>query len=83
MVKNAACDVATGRTCSLQIQFNGATKTLLSAAVITLTAERVDKTITFNTPIKVDKNTAVVLSGAFTAGSMVRCCEITGFLVSN
>ncbi len=79
IVKNAACDAATGYI-GVYGTINGQTQYLLTSVWITLTAERIDINITFPHSIKIDRNTSIRLGGVFAAGVMERTACITGFI---
>lgn len=78
IIKNAACDVATG-PCSLSVVINGATVQLLRLPLITLTAQEQSISISFPHPIKIDRGTSVSVAGSFTAGVYLRAAGISAF----
>lgn len=78
--KNAACDIATGLI-SVDCRIDGVLAELHRFTVITLTAERADITISYPIPIKLDRNTAVRITGTFTAGVLQRSVSLTGYTV--
>lgn len=83
IIKNATSDVATG-SYGLLATINGVSTPILSLALLTLTAQEQSICISFINPIKVDKNTSILLaSAASTAGTMVRTGIIYGYLKLN
>ena len=82
LIANAACDIATGGV-NVTATVGGASKMIIGIPIITLTAQSGNQAITFDTPIKIDRNVAITVSGTFTAGVLVRTCTITGYFVDN
>lgn len=82
LAKDAVCDVATGRI-QISAIINGDTQSIMDLPVLTLTAQSLTNSISLSDPIKVDKNTAIVISGTFTAGAMSRTGTIIGYTVEN
>lgn len=82
MVKDAACDQATG-IIGFTAVIDGATVQLLQFPVITLTAQQYNQTIEFPIPIKIDRNTGITSTGTYAAGVMARSFQITGYIVDN
>jgi hypothetical protein len=84
VTKNAACDVASGRY-GLQMYIDGAAQVIGMVSVQTLTASDIATSMTFDTPIKIDRNTSIVTAGgvSFTAGAMITTTSILGFTVEN
>jgi len=78
--KNATCDIATGSV-SVTVVVDGQTRTIARLAVLTLTAEYENVSITFARPIKVDRNSTISVSGTYTAGLMSRGLILTGYEV--
>lgn len=78
LVKNATCDVATGVIAVTGV-IDGTTTTIAAIPVLTLTAERADIQIQFREPIKLDRNTAVSLTGTFTLGAMARTATVARY----
>jgi len=75
MSKNATCDVSSG---SIGIMGYVSKQVMLCGlAVLTLTAERDSISVTFAHPVRLDRNTAVTMTGSFTAGSLIRTASIT------
>lgn len=81
--KNAACDVATGNLYVDVVLFDLTTSTtqILNIPVITLTEESFRQQLIFPSPIRLARNTAIRMIGAFTAGILVRNATITGYTV--
>lgn len=77
-VKDVTCDSATG-VYSLTCVINGATHNLIQFPIITLTAQQDEREITFAYPVKVDRASAIQLTGTFTAGVCVRTCTLYGY----
>jgi hypothetical protein len=80
-VKNVTCDIATG-SIAIQAVIDGATVMLGRFSVLTLTAERGELPLMFNPPIKVDKNSVINITGAFTAGALMRNLIVFGYTQS-
>jgi len=78
--KDSTCDIGTGVIDFLCV-INGATVRPLRSAVITTTAERGNLETSFSTPIKLDRNSVISLTGTFTVGVMARVASINGFTV--
>ena len=78
IVKDVVCDNV---TCYFYAKVNSKNLIMLSflTPTTTITAEQSNASYPF--PIKVDRGTAIVLSGAFTAGTMTKYAFITGFLI--
>jgi len=83
-IKDAACDLATG-VISVNCTIDGAaSQSLLKFSVLTLTAQNQTATISFPTPIKVDRNTTISMSrAATTAGLCYMSGTVIGYLVDN
>jgi len=79
-IKNATCDVASGPL-RYTATVEGVSQGIISLALLTLTAQDQNAFVSFETPIKVDRNTAITTSNTFTAGAFVRECCITGYTV--
>jgi len=78
IVKDAACDIATGVVNLVAVSaLTGATIYLTRVCVLTLTAERID--IVFEFPVPVEIAGAISLSGTFTLGSCARTFAVNGF----
>lgn len=80
--KNSAADNATG-TLVVSAVIDGATINLITFSTITATAENSIISIVFQNPIKIDRNTSIAFSGAFTAGVMVRAGNVYGYEIEN
>jgi len=76
IIKDATCDVATG-SIGVTATMGGTSKNLISIPVITLTAQEQSIAISFPNPILIDVGTSVLMSGTFTAGAMVRTCNLS------
>lgn len=81
VTKDANCDVATG-TINLTATSAelGSVLNLLKIPVITTTASSISGTLNFPHPFKVARNTAISLTGTYTAGLMSRSISITYFI---
>ncbi len=79
ITKDVTCDLATnsyGVACTI----GGAGKNLIGVSCITLTAQSASYSVSFPTPIKIDRNSSVSISGTFTAGVCWRYGSITYYL---
>lgn len=76
--KDAACD---GVDYYITIYIDGAAIRFPRMAMQTLTASSMTREISFAYPIKVDRGTAIQISGAFTVGTQQRNAEICGFIL--
>lgn len=82
--KDATCDLATGGlTLSVTPFYTNTSTAIINFAVITLTAERGDLTLSFPQPLRLKPNTSLSFSGAFTAGVLQRRVSATGYIVSS
>jgi len=79
-IKDVACDLATGRI-SILGTIMGASVDLISFPVITLTAQDSRGDVFFNPPIKIDKDSAIQMTGNYAAGVMSRTITIKGYTV--
>lgn len=84
MVKDATCDIATGR-----LGLNGTpdasnvSVSLLSIPVITLTADSVHLTMPLTYPLKMKPGTTLTITTTYTVGVMSRFCSVMGFITSS
>lgn len=76
--KDAACDLV---TCHVQCVINGETISLLIGYNPSLTANNYNRDISFPFPIKVDRNSNIQITGAFTVGVCYRGIAVSGFLI--
>lgn len=82
-IKDATCDIASG-SISLYTQIDGAGGlAFITFPVLTTTAQSGYLSLSFTTPIKVDRGVAISFNGTFTAGAMVRAASIIGYYVDN
>jgi hypothetical protein len=77
-VEGVTCDVATG-SLSVQVIVGGKSINLITLPVLTLTSSLLTKTISYAIPIKIDRGTAIVMTGTFTAGALSRSFSLTGY----
>ena len=83
-IKDAACDSATGSQVYIVVYQDGAIRSIGTLAGITLTAQTANITQSFFQPIKVDKNSTILLSGnTFAAGNLIKSASIFGYVVDN
>ena len=78
LIKDSTCDMATGNL-SINTVVDGRTNTLMAPSVITLTAQQIEKEISLNKILKLDKGSLITLDGAFTLGVCVRSICVTGY----
>ena len=79
IIKDAACDIATGKIQVLCTPKGSGQIELLQIPVITLTAQQENGSINFAFPIELEPATAVTMTGAFGAGVMIRTISIYGY----
>lgn len=79
--KDATCDVPSG-TVNITVVTNGLTSVLGTISYTTLKAENSNISHALSTPIKLDRNTAIILTatGTITAGVLSKSIAICGFL---
>jgi hypothetical protein len=81
--KDVTCDVTTSAR-GVSAVFGGAPRTVLSYMPITLTAEKIEKTIMFDPPLKIDRNTAITTTAFnYAAGSSQRRIIVFGYYVDS
>ena len=80
IIKDATCDIASGAI-TASITVDGASRIIAGIAVLTTTAQNSVITVSFNSPIRLDRNTSVSLTGTFTVGSLQRTHSIVGYTV--
>jgi len=80
--KTAACDVASGYLTFTVAPKEGVTA-YLTFPVVTLTAEKDTKSVTFTRPILLRRNVALAFTGTYTAGNMYRNCSVWGYTIDN
>ena len=78
IIKNATADTATGAVLLTVVQ-DTITKTIIALAVLTLTAQNQSIAIQFCNPIKIDRGSIVQMTGAFTAGNLIRSATLVGY----
>jgi hypothetical protein len=81
-IKDAANDMATGDI-YFSCVIDGSITQLIRFPILTLTAQNAHTSLNLTTPIKIDRNSSIIISavGGYTAGLMVRSCSITGYTV--
>lgn len=83
ITKDVACDMATANNVGVSIVQDGATRNIILASILTLTAQDKSVFVEFE-PMKIDKGTTVVIiSNAFAAGTCQRTATIFGYTVDN
>lgn len=78
LIKDVTCDLATGQI-GINTVLDGTTNQCVSVATLTLTAQSVESSLSFNPPIKVDRNTALGFTTTFTAGACSTSATIAGY----
>lgn len=78
-IKNAACDVATGVLTVSLPTLGSSAYSIIQLPVITLTAQQEIVSIQFEHPIKCARGLNAAMTGAFTAGVMVRTLAVQGY----
>jgi len=83
IIKDATCDMATGvQIITLTPLEQGITKSTLMIPTITLTAQDSHVTLPLPYPLKLKPNTNITMTGTFSVGASVKCCSVSGFVVS-
>lgn len=82
MIKDVICDAATG-SFNVNITVDGATIDVFRLPIITLTAQSSSIVLTLPHPVKIDRNSSVLMTGTFAAGVCVRSLSCTGYIVDN
>lgn len=75
---NAACD---STFAVIRCTIEGIIRNVIGIAKLTLTATSEAVSITFTTPVKIDRGTAIQTNNTFTAGSQTISAQITGYTV--
>ncbi len=77
-------DVACDNTSTfISVTQNGAPLVICRLLRQTLTAQSSSIVVSFAKPIKIDRNTAILATGAFTVGAYSHSINITGYIESN
>ena len=58
----------------------GATRRLIQHCILQI-GHFNNSTITYNTPVKIDRNTSIIIVSSFTTGSGNKACSLTGYTV--
>lgn len=83
VAKDATCDMANG-SIYIAATIDGGTKTLVSVANLTLTAQNPFIVVQFKDPVLIDKGTNILFTGVtYAVGTMVRDCVLHGYTVEN
>jgi len=77
---DVSCDMASAQN-GVVVIVQGASRVALSFSNIALTVQQSDRTITFPTPILLDRGSGITLTGTFTAGVCIRGVSISGYTV--
>lgn len=83
LIKDAACDAASGQISNITAVQDGQTKTIGTIAGITLTAQNERMIVMLNYPMKLDRATTINNTGTYAAGVMQRTLTIFGYEVYN
>ena len=83
ILKSATCDIATATPIVVSITTDGLTRDIITFPSETLTAQNMIINQTFNPAIKIDRGSAITVSGTFAAGSLMRTCNVIGFQINN
>jgi hypothetical protein len=76
--KDVSCDLVNPR---ITITVGGAAIAIMNIPQQTLTAGSDQIYVTFPYPLKIDRNTAIVLVGAFTVGTCTKYGSVNGFIL--
>lgn len=80
MIKDAACDMATG-VVNFNVVIDGATQQITRIPTITLTAQTTELSLPLPIPVKLDRNSTITITrGATTAGNILLAGSITGYI---
>jgi len=77
MIKDVTCDATGG--INLNAVIDGVTKEIIVYGILTLTAQADTIVCNCPVPIKIDRNTAITVSGTYTAGTMRRSATVHGY----
>jgi len=83
LVKDVACDLASGAIALSVTLPSGIVKSLIRLPVLALTAQSSELSLSFSQPIPLGKGSPIAISGTFTAGALSRSGSITGFTIDN
>lgn len=84
VIKDVACDAATGGVAFISVVIDGATRTFGNIVGITLTAQNEAFSHSFPIPMKIDRSTTILITGpAHAAGVLVKSGSIFGYVVDN
>lgn len=79
VIKDAACDIATGRIAVTVTPMDGTSREILSIPVITLTAQEINIVLPFPNPVLLARGSTIALSGTYAAGVMLRTLHVYGY----
>lgn len=79
---NATCDIATGQI-AVNVVINGKSQVLAAIPVITTTAQNINNEYQIYPAVKVDKNSAITVTGTYTLGTMSRVVVLHGYEVES
>lgn len=77
----SADNASDGVKISLSGTVDGVSREILTLCKITLTAANHTCSLCFTNPIRLDRNTSVTLTHAFTVGTERSCCNVIGYTV--
>ena len=81
IIKDNTCDAANG-SCGLRVNQGGAQQLLCVLPVLTTTGQEHNVTVSFPTPVRADKGTAIqFFNGSFTVGNFVRAYVVSFYEV--
>ena len=83
MIKDAACDIASGNIIVYVTLIKGNVQQAISIPVLTLTAQSEEQKIKFNPPIQLMKNSSIFVTGTFTLGNLIRSVKVLGHIEEN
>ena len=82
VVKDVACDMATGRL-NVGATVDGFAVSLCSLPILTLTAQQMATSIPFTPPIKLDRGQTITWTSTWAAGNLCASVNLYGYVVDN
>lgn len=80
-IKDATCDISTGRITVNATPKNDASKELMGLSVLTTTAQNQSLVQNFQKPILLERGSSIIMGGTYSAGLMSRYISLNGYTV--